>query len=63
MRKILTFLIAIVALTSSSTLAQTGTIRGFVYEKASGEPAIFTAVSLEKTTYGVATDVNGAATR
>lgn len=40
-------------------LAQTGTIRGFVYEEGSGEPVIFTNVYLLGTTYGVATDVNG----
>ncbi len=34
-------------------------IRGFVYDKKSGEPIIFTNVYLEGTTYGVATDVNG----
>lgn len=39
--------------------AQTGTIRGFVYDKANGEPMIFTNVVLQGTTYGAATDVNG----
>lgn len=38
---------------------QTGTIRGFVYEKETGEPVIFTNVLLENTSYGSATDVNG----
>lgn len=41
------------------TAAQTGTIRGFVYEEGSGEPVIFTNVYLQGTTYGSATDVNG----
>ena len=40
-------------------LAQTGTIRGFVYDKATGEPVIFTNVTLKNTTIGAATDVNG----
>ena len=39
--------------------AQTGTIRGFVYDKGSGEPIIFTNVVLKGTTTGAATDVNG----
>lgn len=39
--------------------SQDGTIRGFVYEKETGEPVIFTNVYLKSTTYGAATDVNG----
>jgi hypothetical protein len=39
--------------------AQNGVIRGFVYEKESGEPVIFTNVFLLKTSYGATTDVNG----
>jgi len=41
------------------TSAQDGVVRGFVYEKESGEPALFTSVYLKGTTYGAATDVNG----
>jgi hypothetical protein len=41
------------------SFAQSGNIRGFVYEKESGEPVIFTKVVLEGTTYGAVTDVNG----
>jgi len=44
---------------SSGLQAQKGMIRGFVYEKESGEPVIYTNVYLFKTTYGAATDVNG----
>jgi len=40
-------------------VSQNATIRGFVYEKQSGEPVIFTNVYLYKTSYGAATDVNG----
>ncbi|MBL7952992.1 MAG: carboxypeptidase-like regulatory domain-containing protein [Flavobacteriales bacterium] len=40
-------------------MAQTGTIRGFVYDKQTGEPIIFTNVVLKGTTTGAATDVNG----
>ncbi len=39
--------------------AQTGSIRGFVYDKSNGEPAIFTTVYLKGTTIGTVTDVNG----
>ena len=39
--------------------AQSGVIRGFVYEAESGEPVIFTNVYLYKTSLGAATDVNG----
>ncbi len=39
--------------------AQDGVIRGFVYEKETGEPVIFTNVYLHRTSYGAATDVNG----
>lgn len=42
-----------------SLSAQTGSIKGFVYLKETGEPAIFTNVVLLGTTYGTATDVNG----
>lgn len=44
---------------SFNLLAQTGSIRGFVYEKKTGEPVIFTSVYLYKSTYGGVTDVNG----
>src|SRR5690554_2150522 len=43
----------------SITLAQGGTVRGFVYEENSGEPVIFTNVYLKGTTFGSSTDVNG----
>ncbi len=39
--------------------AQYGTIKGFVYEKETGEPIIFTNVYLKKTSIGGTTDVNG----
>ena len=43
----------------SSLFAQNGSIRGFVYDKESGEPIIFCSVYLLKTSYGAPTDVNG----
>jgi hypothetical protein len=46
-------------LISILSFSQTGTIKGFVYNKASGEPVIFTNVYLYQTSYGSATDVNG----
>jgi hypothetical protein len=44
---------------SVTLMAQTGDIRGFVFEKSTGEPAIFTPVFLKGTTVGTTTDVNG----
>jgi len=44
---------------STGVFAQNGTIRGFVYEKETGEPVIFTNVYLHRTSFGAATDVNG----
>lgn len=43
----------------SAAYSQTATIRGFVYDKKTHEPAIFTNVYLKGTTHGAATDVNG----
>lgn len=44
---------------STFSFAQTGTVRGSVYEKKSGEPVIFTTVSLQGTTFATSTDYNG----
>ena len=54
-------LILFITLIFSSTelLAQTGTVRGFVYEETSGEPAMFSNVVLEGTKIGAVTDANG----
>lgn len=40
-------------------ISQTAGIKGFVYEKETGEPAIFINVYLEGTTMGISTDING----
>jgi len=56
LRWIFTVLSFALVLTAS---AQTGTIRGFVYDAESGEPIIFTNVVLEGTSIGASTDVNG----
>ncbi len=39
--------------------SQNTSIRGFVYEKGSGEPIPFANIILKGTTYGVASDING----
>ncbi len=57
MRNFLTLITTL--LLTSYGFAQNGTMRGFVYDKKSGEPIIFTNVFLEGTTLGSATDVNG----
>ncbi|MBL4707475.1 MAG: TonB-dependent receptor [Flavobacteriales bacterium] len=44
---------------TTTLLAQTGALKGFVYLSKTGEPAIFTNVSLKGTTFGTATDENG----
>ncbi|MEI6766650.1 MAG: TonB-dependent receptor [Bacteroidota bacterium] len=55
---LLTILICLICFTSH-TSAQQGIVKGFVYEKTTGEPVIFTSVYLAKTTLGATTDVNG----
>jgi len=61
MRRIhLLFLTFLFAVTTLSSLAQqTGKVKGFVYEKETGEPVLFTNVTVQGTTVGAATDVNG----
>ncbi|MBN2669368.1 MAG: TonB-dependent receptor [Bacteroidales bacterium] len=39
--------------------AQTSSVKGFVYDKETGEPVIFTNVYLKGTKYGTSTDING----
>lgn len=57
MKKLILFIFPIVF--PVLLFAQQASIRGFVYEKESGEPVIFTNVYLLGTTYGASTDVNG----
>jgi hypothetical protein len=52
-------LAAICLLTITSTLAQTGEVRGFVYDKKTGEPLIFTTVFIQELMTGKQTDING----
>ena len=57
MRKGTLFFIAVLSLLFAN--AQTADLRGFVYDKETGEPIIFCNVILEGTTIGASTDVNG----
>ncbi|HPI86428.1 MAG TPA: TonB-dependent receptor [Bacteroidales bacterium] len=57
MKRFLLLLLAIGGFTVA--FSQTGTIKGFVFDKSNGEPVIFTNVYLLKTTHGSATDENG----
>jgi len=52
------FVLFVSILLSNAMLAQ-GTIRGFVYDKDSGEPILFGSVFLSGTTMGATTDLNG----
>ena len=49
----------LIFLFSGTALAQTGIVKGFVFDKDSREPILFTNVYLEGTTIGNATDING----
>ena len=49
----------LLALGPLGLLAQSGTVRGFVYDESNGEPMLFTNVYFKGTTIGAATDVNG----
>lgn len=51
--------VLLVCLSLASYAQKTGTIKGFVYDKANGEPMIFTNVILEGANIAVQTDVNG----
>ena len=57
MRKLL--LLLSISLITTIAYSQTGNIRGFVYEKSSGEPIMFCNVILKGTTIGASTDING----
>ena len=59
MRVIRCYLLLLSFCITGALLAQTGTIKGFVYTKESGEPVLFTTVFLKGTNIGQSTDVNG----
>ncbi len=52
-------LLAVFLFSGICAFAQTGDIRGFVYDKDNGEPILFATVFLKDTNYGATTDVNG----
>lgn len=52
-------IVLFVLISLSSFSQNTGNIRGFVYTKDNGEPALFTNVYLKGTTQGASTDLNG----
>ncbi|MCB9284426.1 MAG: carboxypeptidase-like regulatory domain-containing protein [Lewinellaceae bacterium] len=59
MRSRIFFLFSFSILFSLSLMAQTGGIRGNVFDKNSGEPILFGTVVLEGTTFGTNTDLDG----
>ena len=52
-QKIKLALFIIIFYSGGMAVAQTGDIRGFVYEQETSEPAIYTSVYLKGTTFGV----------
>ncbi len=60
MRISLRFLLAALFIVATgAAFAQTGTVKGFVYDRKSGEPVIYTVVGLSGTAFNAQTDVNG----
>lgn len=61
MRKSVSLVAALILLCSSVAIAQNqnGVIKGFVYDKKTGEPLIYTNVSVVNAKTGVQTDING----
>ena len=51
--------ILILLLTTSISHAQDNNVKGFVYEKSTGEPMMFCNVYFKGTTFGASTDING----
>jgi hypothetical protein len=56
-----TFILTLLLIVTSgfSQNENNASVRGFVYEDETGEPAMFCNVSLDGTTYGASTDING----
>jgi len=54
-----TFLFLVLIIISAISIAQNGSVRGFVYDKKTGEPIIFSNVLLLNTNYGGSSDDNG----
>jgi hypothetical protein len=53
------FFFGVFLFVAPAVLAQTGDLKGFLYDKEKGEAVIYTNVYLKGTKFGVATDVNG----
>lgn len=54
------FLLGVTAFAANAqTPSTTGTVRGFIYDKKTGEPAPFVSVFLKGTTFGISSDING----
>ncbi|MDR0364531.1 MAG: TonB-dependent receptor [Bacteroidales bacterium] len=53
------FLFTLLIFVIQTILAQSGQIRGFIYDKANGEPVIYTNVYFKGTSTGTISDVNG----
>ena len=60
MRKLILLLsILFISVNTYSQSSNNGSIRGFIYDKSSGEPIMFCNVFLKGTTIGASTDING----
>ncbi len=59
LNKIRLILVSSFLLLSIVSRAQDNNVKGFVYEKSTGEPMMFCNVYLKGTTYGASTDING----
>ena len=60
LKRVLIFIVFMLSLCTLNTLfGQKASVKGFVYEKETGEPSIYTSVYLYKTTFGATTDING----
>ncbi len=53
------FIVIIVSITAIIGYAQNGGVKGFVYEKTTGEGVMFSNVFIKDTKYGASTDLNG----
>ena len=52
-------LIIFALILSANIFAQTGGVKGFIYDKETGEVAMFANVVIKGTTMGTSTDING----
>ena len=59
MKNFLCFCSIVLVFYSGTAFAQTGEVRGFIYEEETSEPAIYTSVYLKGTTYGTQTNLDG----